>query len=284
MANPDARSTLERIAAGMPVATGSRVRSGWCNLTIESNCDDIGAVIAPALERGERERERYEFFAAVGHELRTPLTSIRGYIETLLDEEVDEATARRFLVTARKEALRLGRLVEGMIDFSMLDLAPSSISHRATNVADVVRGAVESLGPIARERHIRINVRAPDSASARIDPDACTHAIVNLIENALKYGRCGGRVEIAVDANEDAIRVEVDDDGPGVAECERETVFLFGSRGSRSSTAPGRGIGLAIVRTIAERAAGRAWVERSTLGGAHFVFEVPLDARRNHIS
>ncbi|MEO9171345.1 MAG: HAMP domain-containing sensor histidine kinase [Candidatus Baltobacteraceae bacterium] len=234
----------------------------------------MNAAIARALERGARERERYEFLATVGHELRTPLTSIRGYIETLLDEEVDARTARRFLETARSEALRLGRLVDGMLDFSMLDLGPHGSIDRVSDVSQTVRSAIDALAPIASERGITIHARVPDGIFGRIDPDACMHAVVNLIENALKYGRCGGRVAVSVESHGRALRIAIDDDGPGVAPPERDAIFELRARGSSSGSRPGHGIGLAIVRTIAERVAGRTWVERSALGGARFVLEI----------
>ncbi|MDQ2865267.1 MAG: HAMP domain-containing histidine kinase [Candidatus Eremiobacteraeota bacterium] len=272
----DARSALERIAAGIALATGSRMQTGWCPLTCREDCDDISVAIRRALDRGARERERYEFLAAVGHELRTPLTSIRGYIETILDGDVDAATARKFLSTARNEALRLGRLVDGMLDFSMLDLSPGTLLDRTSDVSQAVRAAVEALAPIARERRIAMRATVPPDVFGGIDADACMHAVINLIENALKYGRFGGRVDVALRVCPRIVEIAVDDDGPGVAETERDAIFELHARGGSVDSRPGRGIGLAIVRRIAERVAGRAWAEHSSLGGARFVFEIPL--------
>lgn len=275
----DARVALERIAAGIVRATGSRMQTGWSALRAPSDVADMTAAIALALERGAREHERYEFLATVGHELRTPLTSIRGYIETLLESDVDVGTARRFLETARNEALRLGRLVDGMLEFSLLDLTPQTLLDRSSDLAEIVRGAVDALSPVARERGIVVRAEMTDGVFARIEPDACTHAVVNLIENALKYGRRGGCVEISAKVSGRTVEICVDDDGPGVTECERDAIFELRARGRSSISKPGCGIGLAIVRTIAERVAGAARVERSPLGGARFVLEIPLALR-----
>src|SRR6516225_12395753 len=106
--------------------------------------------------------------AAIGHELRTPLTSIRGYIETLLDGELDARTTRRFLETARREALRLGRLVEGMLEFSMLDL--SELRRGAScDVVEQVRATVDAALPLALERRVTIRARLAQTAPARVD-------------------------------------------------------------------------------------------------------------------
>ncbi len=93
----DARAALDRIAAAIALSTGRKVETGWHSMTEPSDVQTLSRTIERALERGAHERERYEFFAAVGHELRTPLTSIRGYIESLLDEDVDAATQPPFL-------------------------------------------------------------------------------------------------------------------------------------------------------------------------------------------
>jgi two-component system, OmpR family, phosphate regulon sensor histidine kinase PhoR len=235
--------------------------------------DRIGAsiTIAAELERGNGERGRGAMLAAVGHELRAPLTSIRGYLETLLDGELDPSTTRRFLETARREALRLGRLVDGMLEFSLLDLS----ARRSIPVCDVVeqvRMAVESAAPLAAARSVHIRVTLPSSARARVDGDACVHAIANLIENAVKHGCEGGSVEISCVCEACYTCIAVDDDGPGIEPVERESIFRIGVRGPGR---PGSGIGLAVVHAVAERAGGDVQVEQSPRGGARFVLRFP---------
>ncbi len=95
--------------------------------------------------------------ATIGHELRTPLTSIRGYIETLLDGEFDPPTARRFLETARRETLRLGRLVEGMLEFSLLDLSTGE-HPTPCNAVEQIRATIEMLSPMAAARRVTIRL------------------------------------------------------------------------------------------------------------------------------
>ncbi|MFN2450382.1 MAG: histidine kinase dimerization/phospho-acceptor domain-containing protein, partial [Candidatus Baltobacteraceae bacterium] len=129
-----------------------RIETGWSLCAPSRDRPEFEQDIALALERGARERERYEFFAAVGHELRTPLTSIRGYLETLLDEPVDAPTSRRFLETARREALRMGRLLEGMFEFSLLDLSAGPSALECSSVRERIAQACESVAPLAALR------------------------------------------------------------------------------------------------------------------------------------
>lgn len=273
----DCRSALERIAAGMSVATGVAIESGWTLLETLGAAADLATAICVALERGQRERERYEFFATVGHELRTPLTSIRGYLETLIDGGLDRRTSRRFLETARGEALRLGRLVDNMFEFSLLDLSCASLGTTACDLAEAVQAACNVVRPLAAARAITVRTNVSPQAFVKIDADACLQALINLLDNAIKYGRPGGCVAITVLADDAFVRILIDDDGSGIDAAEREKIFGLRVRGS-GVRRPGTGIGLAIVKMIAERAGGEISAAQSPLGGARFEFVLPARA------
>lgn len=271
----DIRAVLERVAAAISLRSQLRVETGWTMLTRVDPQAGLGHDVGLALERGARERERYEFFSAIGHELRTPLTSIRGYLETLLEEDVDRATARRFLETARREALRMGRLLEGMFEFSLLDLSGEALAGRSCDLRDQLIQACEVVRPLAASRGVNVECAARFDARVAIDADACLQLLVNLLDNAVKYGREGGVVRVeAVPQGGDAI-VRVDDDGPGIAPQERDSIFGLRVRGAGGASRPGTGIGLAIVKMIAERAGGGIRVGDSPLGGARFEAAIP---------
>jgi signal transduction histidine kinase len=206
----------------------------------------------------------------VGHELRTPLTSIRGYIETVLDGQIDPQTSRRFLETARLEALRLGRLIDGMLETS-LERRPS-LAH--CDVVEQIRATVDIIAPIARKRDVTIRTRSPKRAVARLDADECVHALSNLVENAVKHGSERGTVTIVCRRADPFVEIAVDDDGGGVDPAQRKAIFTLGVRGAGADRT-GSGIGLAVVRAIAERAGGDVRAESSSLGGARFVLRVP---------
>ncbi len=264
------RSVLERVAAAMSVRVEMRIETGWLLLREFHEGDNLERELAAALERGARERERFEFFAAIGHELRTPLTSIRGYLETLLDGQTDPETTKRFLQIARRETLRMTRLLEGMFEFSLLDIANEAYSGATCPLGEQIDRACEIIRPLAAQHDVHIITECNDDAQVGIDADACVQMLVNLLDNAVKYGRSGGSVRVASMALDDEILVTVDDDGPGITAMERESIFALRRRGAQAESRPGTGIGLAIVKMIAERAGGRVRVDDSPLGGARF--------------
>ena len=213
----------------------------------------------------------------IGHELRTPLTSICGYLETVLDEELDAQTSRRFLQTAQREAQRLTRLIDALIP------GVSRPVGGGCDVAEQIRRVVEMVTPLSRRRLVTIRTTSPARAVAQIESDECIHALTNLIENAIKHGRTSGTVAILCSTAGGVVTITVDDDGDGVAFERRETsrgddkpwsaLFETGVRGVTQSE--GCGIGLAIVRAIAHRAGGDVAVASSPLGGARFILQLP---------
>ncbi|HLY02581.1 MAG TPA: HAMP domain-containing sensor histidine kinase [Candidatus Cybelea sp.] len=209
----------------------------------------------------------------VGHELRTPLTSICGYIETVLDGQIDSQTSRRFLEIARLEALRLGRMIDGMLEVSMLDLAPPGLSGLC-DVVEQIRATIDIIAPIARKRDVTIRTRSPKRAVARLEADECVHALSNLVENAVKHGSEHGTVKVGCRRAEPFVEVTVEDDGSGVDPADRKAIFKLGVRGANTDRT-GSGIGLAVVKAIAERRGGDVRVESSSLGGARFVLRLP---------
>jgi signal transduction histidine kinase len=269
----DCRNALRRISAALGDATGLRVESGWTIVTPASVEPGLSGTIERALERGARERERYDFFSTVGHELRTPLTSIRGYLETLLDERLAPQTARHFLEIAHAESLRLARLLDGMLEISLFDMRVMRRSEEACDVAAVVERCVAVLLPLSKARDVSVVVRVAPGR-VLVDADHLVQMTVNLVENAIKHGRRGGTVVVS-SAREDArfLLIAVDDDGHGVPPCERDAIFELSARGS--TDADGTGIGLAFVRLMAERIGGDVSVTDSTLGGARFTLRLP---------
>ena len=270
----DARLALVRIVAAAARSTGHHVQGGWWTLRRRDELECLGATIDAALERGMRERERGELLATFGHELRTPLGAIGGYLETLLDGGIDPATARRFLQTARRETLRLGRMAEGLMAISLLD-APAAHDGTCCDVAAVVAECLEALAPRAQRCGIAVRTSVAGECVARIGADACMQALSNVLDNALKWASTEVRIDCSHSGR--AATVHVDDDGPGIAPEERERVFAMGVRDARSGRG-GAGIGLAIVRAVVRRSGGDAFVVTSPLGGARVVVRLAGEA------
>ena len=266
----DARSALARIAATMEAATQLEVRTGWTTYDRANDAGAMESIVERALERGAQERERYAFFSSLGHELRTPLSSIRGYLETLLDENVDVGTRSRFVRIAYNESLRLSRLVEGMFEISLLDLRADGQVHSSGSLGHALEAARDASAAGAAARRVALAIEHVPPLAVAIDVDRLTLVLVNLIDNAVKHGRWGGKVLVGVLLDDSRfVRITVDDDGPGITGADRERLFAVGERGGTHAT--GSGLGLALVRLMLERAGGRVELERSPLGGARFV-------------
>jgi signal transduction histidine kinase len=273
----DCRAALERVAGCVREASGLRLETGWTMVACRPRGSNLTREIERALERGARERERYEFFATVGHELRTPLTAIRGYLETLLEGNLDGQTRQRFVRTAGREAARLGRLIDGMLDFSLLDLSGDAFAPASCDLAEQIAAACETIAPLAARRGMRLERDVPDHVRVGLGPDSCAHVLINVLDNAAKHGRTGGRIRITCALRSPYAAVRVDDDGAGIATGELRRIFGHRQRGS-SAAAEGRGLGLTIVKTIVERAGGEVRATRSPLGGARFELRMPMRA------
>ena len=270
----DPRAALARIAATMEASIRLDVRTGWTTYARGVDAGNMPALVARALVRGRQERERYAFFSSLGHELRTPLASIRGYLETLLDSDIDAVTRERFVRIAHKESLRLNRLVDGMFEISLLDLQAGVTPAAPCSLAAALEAARDACAANASARSVAIVIDDVPPLRVAIDSDRLTLVLVNLIDNAVKHGRVGGNVFAGACGDDPRfVQVTIDDDGPGVAPGDRERVFALGARAKTS--AAGTGIGLALVRLMLERAGGRVELDRSPRGGARFALFVP---------
>jgi signal transduction histidine kinase len=269
----DVRSALARIAATMEATTRLEVRTGWTTYDHAGDRGSIDAVLERALVRGAQERERYAFFSSLGHELRTPLSSIRGYLETLLDPGVDDETRARFVRIAYNESLRLGRLVDGMFEISLLDLHACGPDHASGSLVAAIDSARDACTASALARNVAMTFGPVPSVRVMIHTDRLTLVLVNLIDNAIKHGRAGGCVGLGVvETDARTIQITVEDDGPGIAPEDRERVFGLGERAT--ALPDGNGIGLSLARLILERTGGRVGVTTSAGGGALFTVEL----------
>jgi len=172
----------------------------------------------------------------------------------------------------------MGRLLDGIFAFSLLDLSADAMWNGCCSLREQLQFAVESVQPLARKRDITITVDALSDAGIALDADACAQMLVNLLENAVKYGSTGGRIAVGTSASDRDVMLTVDDDGPGIAPGERDSIFNLRVRGSSAGSRPGTGIGLAIVKVIVERAGGEIHVKDAPLGGARFEVTLPRRA------
>jgi PAS domain S-box-containing protein len=229
---------------------------------------------AAAYELRELDRMKSTFLQAVSHELRTPLTAVLGCAETLRDrrQELSDADADRLVRTAARQARRLSRLLEDLLDVDRLSSGQVEAVRAPVRLGAVVEGALDGIGD-DRER-VAVVV---DDEVVEVDAAQVERIVENLLRNALRHTPAGTPIRLRAQVTAGAVRLVVEDDGPGVPPELRDRIFAPFTQGptAGASPRPGTGIGLALVRQLARLHGGDARVEESTSGGARFVVDLP---------
>lgn len=229
------------------------------------------------------EHMRVDFVANASHELRTPLASLLGFIETLQGPARNDEKARsRFLDIMRLQAQRMARLIDDLLSLSRVELNEHRLPVDPVDLDLLCRRMIETLSPLADERSVVLHydnqIDTPVVAGAE---DELSRVLENLIENAIKYGQSGGKVEISLQASTDpklGIMLMIRDYGPGIAaeHLPRLTERFYRTDEAESRNKGGTGLGLALVKHILNRHRGRMVIESQTGQGA--VFKVLLQA------
>jgi two-component system phosphate regulon sensor histidine kinase PhoR len=238
--------------------------------------------IALILLRREQEfqRLRDDWVSGVSHELRTPLAQIRMFAELqeagklAPGEEQDRAVS----VIAR-ESRRLTHLVENILQFSRLRRGPErTAAARVRELAASLAEGLDVVNPLVAARGMSIELDVERGVPVSVHRDALTRIIVNLVDNAAKYGPEGQTITLRVQRRNRSALLSVSDEGPGVPTSERNRIWEPYRRLERDQDGrePGTGIGLTVVAKLAAQQGGRVWVESAEGGGARFVVEFPL--------
>jgi two-component system phosphate regulon sensor histidine kinase PhoR len=225
------------------------------------------------------EEMRADFVANASHELRTPLAALSGFIDTLIGPaRNDEAARTRFLGIMQTQATRMARLIDDLLSLSRIELAAHLHPQTPVDLGKIVRQVADGLESLAKERNVAIAVEAlPAPVMIPGDRDELFRLFENLIENALKYGATGGKVQVsfAQAAGHDGqpeMRVAVRDFGPGIApeHLPRLTERFYRVDVGESRAQGGTGLGLSLVKHILNRHRGRLLIESVPGHGATF--------------
>jgi signal transduction histidine kinase len=253
-----------------------------------------GAVLVcgVALVQLRRGRElalmRSQFVANVSHELRTPLAQISMFSETLmLDRERSSEERRHFLSVIQREARRLSHLVEGVLRFSRGEAGASAVRPEARDVAADVAETVASFQPLAAAADATVILETTGPVRAMADAGAVRQIVLNLLDNAVKYGAPGQTVTVGIAGSEQEVTVRVEDEGVGIPAADRQRVFEPFARLERSDAprVSGSGIGLSVVRDLVAAHGGRVWVEAGTDGrGTRVSFTLTAASARDRSS
>jgi two-component system phosphate regulon sensor histidine kinase PhoR len=223
---------------------------------------------------------RADFVANASHELRTPLASVTGFIDTLRGAARDDPAMReKFLNIMSDQARRMSRLIDDLLSLSRVEMNVHRPPETAADLVPLTAHVRDSLSPLARDRGVEIVLEAPSSpVLVRGERDELIRLIENLVENALKYGASGKRVEIGLRADGGDAVLSVRDFGPGIApeHLPRLTERFYRVDVAHSREQGGTGLGLAIVKHIAARHRARLSIESEPGKGAVFSLRFPL--------
>jgi signal transduction histidine kinase len=246
------------------------------------------AMIIVAIFQLRREQElallRTDFVSSVSHQLRTPLAQIRMFGETLLLGRVrNEKETQKSLEIIVKEAQRLTHQVDNVLHFSRAQRGEISLSAETTVLAPIVSEVLESFCPLAEAEGCRVEASLDETLAAKVDPGAFRQILINLLENAVKYGPPGQIVDVRLRKGAaETVQLLVEDEGKGIPEDQRFEVFAPYSRleRDRDSGVAGSGIGLAVVQELVRLQGGMVRVEDAVSGGARFVVAFPREMAR----
>jgi len=238
------------------------------------------AVVHDVTEARRLDEMRRRFISDASHEIRTPLTSISGFAAAMVDGTAasEEERMRSAAVIAR-EAERLVRLVNDLLDLSRIESGAVALEMGEVDLSELIRDAVEGFQTQTQERGMTVELNLPpDLPPVRADGDRIYQVIVNLISNALRFSRERGRITIAVEQSNGSVRISVTDTGKGIALSELPYIWerFYRADSARSRHDGGTGLGLAIVRSIVEKHGGAVSAESEPDQGSTFSFTLPV--------
>jgi signal transduction histidine kinase len=269
------RRALAALAAHVGLALENARLAARQRRFADELAEKVGAATRQVVEM---DRMKSEFVAIASHELRTPLTALQGFSELLATRALPPAEIARLGAIMGAEAERLGRIVNDFLDLARLErgLAPP-LRRARVDAAALLAAAVEVLGR-ARPTH-RLQVAcAPGLPPLDADPDAIDRVVKNLVTNAVKYSPAGGCVRVAARAlaDEPAVEITVEDEGPGIAEADRARIFEpYFRTAAGARAAGGAGLGLAVVKSLVDAHGGRIRADNVEPHGTRMTLVLP---------
>ena len=257
---------------------GSVFKTGRLGKSEETTHSRILLVLHDISELKRLEQIRKDFVANVSHELRTPITSLKGYIETLLDGALeDRETAVHFLEIIASQTERINAIVTDLLSLSRLEQAGSSLETEVVPLRGLAESALRVCRRKAEEKDIHVELSCPEGLKAELNALLMEQAIVNLVDNAIKYSDPGSTVEVVIEQKEEFISILVKDWGCGIPAIHISRLFerFYRVDKARSRELGGTGLGLAIVKHIAMAHNGHVDVNSVEGKGSVFAIRIP---------
>jgi two-component system, OmpR family, phosphate regulon sensor histidine kinase PhoR len=286
----DAFPEWDTLASRIPVAEGgasarsvtlpvdARGRDLWLSFVAVRGAEGVVYAFRDLTNERRLDEERSDFIATISHELRTPMAAVYGAAQTLLlrGKELDRDQARQLLEMIATQAARLTHITEEVLLASRLDRGDIHVTEEEVDVAELTRATVRAMRsnvPEAAEFDIEVEGGVGPASG---DADRIQQVLVNLLDNAVKYGG-GSRVAVRVGSGAGGVRITVADEGPGIAHAEQERIFekFYRADPHLKHSPGGTGLGLYISRELVQRMGGRLGVDSEPGHGAAFVVELP---------
>jgi two-component system phosphate regulon sensor histidine kinase PhoR len=226
----------------------------------------------------ELEKIRQDFVANVSHELRTPLTTIKGYAETLLEGALKEEVAYQFVQVIKRQSDRLTKIVEDLLALSKIELKEFQLKIEILPFPELAEDVLRYIQEAAEKKKISISLELPSPLRVKADRHYLEQILINLIDNAIKYGREGGKITVsAVQRNQSEVEISVIDNGIGIPKEDLPRIFerFYRVDKGRSQELGGTGLGLSIVKHLISAHGGRVWAESQFGEGSTFYFTLP---------
>ena len=261
-----------------------RIAEGSYGVQITNNFrDEIGEMVQSinemSLKIAQTEKIQTEFISSISHELRTPLTAITGWGETLTYSEHLDLETKRGIEIMLKEARRLTKMVEELLEFTRMEDGRFTLNIEMTDVAAELEDAIFTFRELLHQDELEIDYVCDMDDAPLIpgDPNRLKQVFLNLFDNAVKYGREGKRIDIYIGLEEDCVRIKIRDFGPGAPADELDNLRMKFYKGSNSKER-GSGIGLAVCEEIIKYHGGRMELENALGGGFLVTIYLPLES------
>jgi len=274
----------DSIEADIPTTSdGEGLLNGHGTILRDERGQQLGAlVVLNDVTRLRRlENIRRDFVSNVSHEIKTPITAIKGFVETLRDGAVkDPEDATRFLGIIEKHVDRLEAIIEDLLNLSKIEQTSekTGISFVESQMCDILQNALQVCHVAIADKKIKIETSCAESIKANIDPTLMEQAIVNLLDNAVKYSDEGGTIRLEVSKEKDLVVIAVEDHGCGISKKHLPRLFerFYRVDKARSRQLGGTGLGLAIVKHIVQAHGGDVTVNSTPGKGSIFSIRIPL--------
>jgi PAS domain S-box-containing protein len=288
------KETVEQVKTGTTLNFESRLRTFhgsdvpvqvYVRSVNYGGASQLQWILRDITERKDLDRLREDLIAMVYHDLRSPLSNIVSSMEVLeglLDEGPTSETALSLIQIAARSAARIQGLTESLLDINRMEAGQVLGKRRPISLAELGQEAIEAVTPNAAEKNMHLVYSpAEDLPQAMADPDMIRRVLINLLENAIKYARKDGIIQLNFQRKGEILETSVQDDGPGISPADQERIFDKFTR-LRSTEGPrGLGLGLAYCRLAVNAHGGKIWVESQVGQGANFKFTLPVAPSTN---